>query len=143
MRFQARYRFQAEGEVWTMEDPISIMSDSATYYVAILATAEDVKEADSLKKRVPLEFLRHAPEDDVWDETKAPHLDVRPTGDPELARNPQFRSLAERPPAELGSIASGLALAMAGASAGAAVVAFYRRALPQTGRVMLAQPALG
>jgi len=133
MRFEQRYPFQAQSESWVFADPKPIMSDSATYYVAIRANLEDVRVADSLKERVPQAFLREQPVLTL----KSAILDVRPTGDPELARNPQFRSLAEYP-TEWRWVIGCLSAVVA---ACVAVATFYRR-IRRSGP-LLEQPALG
>lgn len=139
MWYERRYRFQAASEAWTFEDPTPIMSDSATYYVAVQANRHDVEVADSLKHRVPQAFLQEESaymrnRELAYDRT---HWDVRPSGDPELA-NSDFKSLASLP--EKLWWATGC---FAATAACVALVALYRRARPQLDLAVLERPALG
>merc|ERR1711920_960415 len=84
---------QAQDDKWFFKDPHPILSDSATYYVAIREGRRKMKVADSLKHRVPRDFLHNEPK---WNPTSR-SVDVRPTGDPELALIPQFKSLSGVP----------------------------------------------
>merc|ERR1740116_621406 len=91
--YQRRYPFTTRADTWIFEDPLPIMSDSATYYVAIEGGPIGIQIADSLKDRVPWSFLAHRP---AWNPTNLT-IATRPTGDPELALSPVFKSLAEIP----------------------------------------------
>merc|ERR1719203_402063 len=93
MTYERRYPFTAHTDTWVFKDPLPILSDSATYYVAVEEGPNRMRVADSLKQRVPKFFLSHEP---AWNPT-SPSIDVRPTGDPELADSPEFISLLERP----------------------------------------------
>jgi len=134
MRFERRYRFHAKDETYHFEDPALIRSDSATYYMCIRANQTDVRVADSLKHRLPYAFLRY--EERMGVPLKDALLDVRPTGDPELANNHEFKSLAALPsPAYSGAA---LLVAVVGAAVMTVVQRRMRRAEPALDR-----PALG
>merc|ERR1740115_38919 len=102
MTYHLRYSFVPDSETWRFEDPQPIMSDSSTYYVAILASKHQVEIADILQGAVPKAFLRNVQTDkekaDLLREHTADLLKER--ADPELSRAPFFKSLAALPQAQ-------------------------------------------
>jgi len=102
MTYHLRYSFVPDSEDWRFEDPQPIMSDSSTYYVAILANKHQVEIADLLQGTVPKAFLRSVQTDKEKADLLREHtVDLlKERADPELSRAPFFKSLAEVPEAQ-------------------------------------------
>lgn len=102
MTYHLRYSFVPDSETWRFEDPQPIMSDSSTYYVAILANKHQVEIADLLQGTVPKAFLRSVQTDKEKADLLREHtVDLlKERADPELSRAPFFKSLAEVPEAQ-------------------------------------------
>lgn len=137
VNYEHRTPFTALTTEWHFQDPHPIMSNTATYYVAVQASDSTLNVVDSLKQDVPLTFLRAAEKSGADEEDIS--KDVRPTGDPELAIAPSYKSLATSvaTPVPQGSWLTPFA-AMAVTSL-LSVIAYSRR----RSAVLLNEPCLG